>query len=106
MTETTNFIILGIFLSIVIGLIFCYLMILIKKRSLVKNAVKRIEKQKMKYKIGGRKYNFTGGDDDGFVKEKPIETKPEEPKTKKETKKKIAFVKKLPGKRKKKRKKK
>ena len=85
-------IIMVIFLGIIIGLIFCYLIILIKKRSLVKNAIKKIKKQKMKYRIGGRKYNFTGESDDGFEKEIPpkhTEIKSVPPRHKPKTKKKV-----------------
>ena len=104
MTETTNFIILGIFLSIVLGLIFGYFLILIKKRSLVKNAIKKIEKQKMKYRIGGRKIDILTGEMEKKPKEEaaPLPAKPtkipkptkiksvpprHKPKTKKKTKK-------------------
>lgn len=53
---------MGIFFGIITGLIICYFIILLKRRSLVKNAIKRIEKQKMKYRIGGKKVNILTGE--------------------------------------------
>lgn len=51
---------IGLFLSIVIGIIFGCLISLIQRRRQTKNAVKKIKKQKMKYRIGGKEVDFPG----------------------------------------------
>jgi len=56
----SELIFMGIFLSIVVGLIFCYIIILIKRRSLVKNAIKKIKKQNMMYRVGGKEIKNAG----------------------------------------------
>ncbi len=90
----------GIFFSIIIGIIFGLFLILLQKRRQAKNAIGKIKEQKMKYKIGGKEHDLVGKIDKELKKaslpapvkkldkEKPIKKlKKKEPKIKKKIKK-------------------
>lgn len=74
---------MGMFFGIVFGVFIGLLIIKIKNNSIKKKAIKRIEKQRLKFMVNGKQVDFFGNIKKGQEKEKKKEEKVKEKKHKK-----------------------